>query len=105
MYKSGRFGRFIACGNYPDCKYTEPVSLGISCPEKDCDGQISERKTRRGKIFYGCTRYPKCKFASWDKPIERECPSCGNSWMVEKTTKKKGSLHRCPSCKHEVAPE
>ncbi len=105
MYKSGRFGRFIACGNYPDCKYTEAVSLGISCPEKDCDGQISERKTRRGKIFFGCTRYPKCKFASWDKPVERECPSCGNAWMVEKTTKKKGSLHRCPSCKHEVAPE
>ena len=105
MYKSGRFGKFIACGNYPDCKYTEAVSLGISCPEKDCDGQISERKTRRGKIFFGCTRYPKCKFASWDKPVERECPSCGNAWMVEKTTKKKGSLHRCPSCKHEVAPE
>ena len=105
MYKSGRFGRFIACGNYPDCKYTEAVSLGISCPEKDCDGQISERKTRRGKIFYGCTRYPKCKFASWDKPVERECPSCGNSWMVEKSTKKKGSFHRCLSCKHEVASE
>lgn len=104
-YKSGRFGRFIACSNYPDCKYTEAVSLGISCPEEDCDGQISERKTRRGKIFYGCTKYPKCKFASWDKPVERECPSCGNSWMVEKSTKKKGDIYRCPSCKHEVASE
>ena len=104
-YKSGRFGRFIACGNYPDCKYTEAVSLGISCPEEGCDGQISERKTRRGKIFYGCTRYPKCKFASWDKPVEQDCPSCGNAWMVEKTSRKKGNFKRCPSCKHEVAPE
>ena len=104
-YKSGRFGKFIACGNYPDCKYTEAVSLGISCPEEGCEGQISERKTRRGKVFYGCTKYPKCKFASWDKPVEKECPSCGHSWMVEKTTKKKGSFLRCPSCKHEVEPE
>lgn len=104
-YKSGRFGRFIACDNYPDCKYTEAVSLGISCPEEDCDGNISERKTRRGKVFYGCTKYPKCKFASWDKPVEKECPSCGHSWMVEKSTKAKGSFLRCPSCKHEVEPE
>ncbi len=104
-YKSGRFGRFIACDNYPDCKYTEAVSLGISCPEEGCDGQISERKTRRGKVFYGCTKYPKCKFASWDKPVEQECPSCGHAWMVEKSTKAKGNFLRCPSCKHEVEPE
>lgn len=104
-YKSGRFGRFIACSNYPECRYTEAVSLGIACPEEGCDGQITEKRTRRGKTFYGCTRYPKCKFASWDKPVESECPSCGNPWMVEKTTKKKGSFLRCPSCKHEVTPE
>jgi DNA topoisomerase-1 len=104
-YKSGRFGRFIACGNYPECKYTEAVSLGVPCPEEGCDGKISEKKTRRGKIFYGCTRYPKCKFASWDKPVGQECPSCGNSWMVEKSSSKKGKFLRCPSCKHEVASE
>jgi DNA topoisomerase-1 len=104
-YKSGRFGRFIACDNYPDCKFTEAVSLGISCPEEDCDGHISERKTRRGKVFYGCTKYPKCKFASWDKPVEKECPSCGHAWMVEKSSKTKDKFLRCPSCKHEVEPE
>jgi DNA topoisomerase-1 len=103
-YKSGRFGRFIACGNYPDCRYTEAVSMGIPCPEEGCDGQITERKTRRGKVFYGCTKYPKCKFASWDKPVDQECSSCGSPWMVEKTTKKKGHFYRCPSCKHEVSP-
>jgi DNA topoisomerase-1 len=103
VYKNGRFGRFIACSNYPECRYTEAVSLGIPCPENGCDGEITEKKTRRGRTFYGCTRYPKCTFASWDKPVARPCPECGNPWMAEKNSKRKGLFYRCPSCKHEVS--
>ncbi|MCK4538463.1 MAG: type I DNA topoisomerase [Candidatus Krumholzibacteria bacterium] len=103
-YKRGRFGRFIACSNYPECKYTEAISLGVPCPEDGCKGEVTEKKTRRGKVFYGCTKYPSCKFASWDKPIVEKCPECGNGWMVEKNTKTKGSYHKCPACKHEVTP-
>ncbi|HMA76964.1 MAG TPA: type I DNA topoisomerase [Candidatus Krumholzibacteriaceae bacterium] len=101
-YKNGRFGRFIACSNYPDCKYTEPVKIGVKCPRDDCDGDIIEKRTRRGKIFYGCSNYPKCDFASWDKPVDRECPQCGSSILLEKSTKSKGDFLKCPACKHEV---
>ncbi|MDZ7859973.1 MAG: type I DNA topoisomerase [Candidatus Krumholzibacteriota bacterium] len=101
-YKNGRFGRFIACSNYPDCKYTEPVKIGVKCPRDDCNGDIIEKRTRRGKIFYGCSNYPKCDFASWDKPVDRECPQCGGSILLEKSTKSKGDFFKCPACKHEV---
>ncbi|MBN1885625.1 MAG: type I DNA topoisomerase [Candidatus Krumholzibacteriota bacterium] len=101
VYKSGRFGRFIACSNYPDCRYTEAVTLGIPCPREGCDGQIVEKRSRRGKVFYGCNRYPKCDFASWDKPTDRKCPSCGDAYLVEKDSKRKGHFLRCPACKHE----
>ncbi|MBN2069852.1 MAG: type I DNA topoisomerase [Candidatus Krumholzibacteriota bacterium] len=101
-YKSGRFGRFIACSNYPECKYTETVTLGIPCPEDGCDGKIAEKKTRRGKVFYGCSRYPDCKFASWDKPTDKKCPECGEAFLVQKTSKKKGEYLKCPACKSEV---
>jgi DNA topoisomerase-1 len=65
---------------------------------------ITEKKTKRGKIFYGCTRYPSCKFASWDKPVAEKCPACGSAFMVMKSSKKKGDYLICPACKHEVTP-
>jgi DNA topoisomerase-1 len=102
-YKRGRFGRFIACQNYPECKYTEAITLGIQCPLDGCDGEITERRTKRGKIFYGCSRYPACKYASWDKPTSQKCPHCSGDYLVEKQSKKKGRYLKCPSCKHEVA--
>lgn len=102
-YRSGRFGRFIACSNYPECKYTEAVTLGLPCPEEGCDGEITEKRTRRGKIFYGCSRYPACKYASWDRPTSQKCPSCDNAYLVEKNSKKKGQYLKCPRCSHEVA--
>ncbi len=102
--KNGRFGKFIACSNYPECKYTEAVTLGIKCPEEGCGGELIERRTRKGKIFYGCSNYPDCTYASWDKPTERICPECGKTNLVEKNSKKKGLFLRCPLCKHEVAP-
>ncbi|MCX5752909.1 MAG: type I DNA topoisomerase [Candidatus Krumholzibacteria bacterium] len=102
VHRTGRFGRFIACQKYPVCKYTEAVTLGIPCPTKGCSGQISEKRSRRGRLFYGCTMYPKCTFASWDKPTGQLCPSCSNANLVEKNSAKKGTYLKCPSCRHEV---
>ncbi len=103
-YKRGRFGKFIACQNYPECNYTEAITLGIPCPVEGCDGDIVQKRTRRGRTFYGCTKYPTCTYASWDKPTSRKCPQCSSSYLVEKETKKKGHFLRCPSCKFEETP-
>ncbi|HEX7879694.1 MAG TPA: type I DNA topoisomerase, partial [Candidatus Eisenbacteria bacterium] len=69
VVKRGRFGRFLACSNYPDCKSTRPYRIGVPCPEKDCGGQLSEKRSKRGKMFYGCDRWPECNFATWDRPV------------------------------------
>ena len=103
VYKNGRFGRFVACQNYPECKFTEAVTLGIKCPEEGCGGDIVEKRTRRGKIFYGCSNYPTCTYASWDKPTVQRCPNCSGSYLVEKESKKKGRYLKCPACKSEFS--
>jgi DNA topoisomerase-1 len=90
VIKSGRFGRFLACSKYPECKTTKPISMGIKCPEDG--GEIVERRTKKGKIFFSCSNYPKCKFATWYKPVSKSCPKCGSSILVEKRTKKEQSL-------------
>jgi len=92
--KSGRFGLFIACEKYPDCKFTKAVSVKaeVQCP--DCGKDILKRKTRRGRDFWGCSGYPKCKKAFWDEPVDKECPECKASLMV-----KKASGLACPACK------
>ena len=98
VVKQSKYGQFVACSNYPECKYIKQKEkkedvIVISCPH--CDGNIIERKTKRGKVFYGCSNYPKCKFASWDKPIEEKCPSCGDV-LVEHKDKIK-----CMKCDYE----
>jgi DNA topoisomerase-1 len=101
--RNGPYGRFISCSRRPDCKFTKKVTLGIKCP--DCGiGEISEKKTRRGKLFYSCTRYPECKFAAWDRPRLTPCPNCGAPFLVEKETKK-GLTLRCLQCKMAFQPE
>ena len=102
--KDGRFGTFLACTGYPECKHTESVNggqgsreIGIKCPEADCSGTIVERRSKRGKIFYGCSRYPDCTFASWDKPVDKSCPDCESKYLVEKETKKEGKFIKCPN--------
>ena len=94
VIRKGKYGEFIACSNYPECKYIkkeeQEVKEIMDCP--DCSGKIIERKTKRGKIFYGCNNYPKCKFASWDKPINESCPKCGK-YLVEK-----GKTIKCSNC-------
>ncbi len=99
VIKQSKYGKFTACSNYPTCKYIKSnkeekeVKEIISCPK--CDGKILEKKTKRGKIFYGCSNYPKCDFASWDKPIEEKCPTCGGT-----LTEKKDKI-KCMNCDYE----
>jgi DNA topoisomerase-1 len=86
VLKTGKFGRFLACSKYPDCKTTKPISTGIKCP--DDGGDIVERQTKKGKLFFSCGNYPKCKFATWYKPVTKKCPDCGAEFLAEKKTKK-----------------
>ncbi|MCK4547330.1 MAG: type I DNA topoisomerase [Candidatus Eisenbacteria sp.] len=102
VIRRGRFGRFLACSRYPECKNTRAVSLGVSCPEEGCKGDLVERRTRRGRVFYGCSNYPNCKFASWHRPVKQTCPECGKGLMVEKQTKAKGPHLNCLSCGAEI---
>ena len=90
--KEGRFGEFLACTGYPECKYTKPIvkSTGVKCP--DCGGDIVAKRGKSGKIFYGCSNYPSCTRAFWYKPIDRKCPECG-SLLLERRTK--GSNYVC----------
>ncbi|MGH7852042.1 MAG: type I DNA topoisomerase [Candidatus Binatia bacterium] len=98
LLRWGKFGKFLGCSGYPECKNIQPlekpVDLGIKCPECK-DGNIKERKSRWGKVFYGCDKYPECKFASWDKPMPTPCPDCDSPILVEKVTKRAGRTHRC----------
>ncbi|MBF0390194.1 MAG: type I DNA topoisomerase [Desulfamplus sp.] len=100
--KEGRYGEFLACTGYPKCKNTESInaleptkSTDIQCPMPKCNGLIVEKKSRRGKLFYGCSNYPNCEFASWDKPVNKPCPKCGSTYLVEKDTKKDGLIIAC----------
>jgi DNA topoisomerase-1 len=94
--KRGRFGRFLACTGYPECKSSQPLSLGIPCPN-GCGGELTERRTRRGKIFYGCNRYPECTFAAWDKPLLEKCPECASPYLVQRYSKRDGPYIACPN--------
>ncbi len=100
--KEGRFGLFLACTGYPDCKHTESVNgganakpIGVKCPQTDCDGDLVEKHSKRGKLFFGCSKFPKCTFASWDKPVDKTCPDCSNNYLILKETKKEGQFLKC----------
>jgi len=98
LLRWGKFGKFLGCSGYPECKNIQPLEkpadIGVKCPECK-EGNLKERKSRWGKFFYGCDRYPECKFASWDKPLPTPCPDCGSPILVEKVTKRAGRTHRC----------
>ncbi len=102
VIKSGRFGEFTACSNYPTCKYVKQKTIGVKCPECS-EGEIIERRSKKGKTFYGCNRYPDCTFVAWGKPVPEKCPECGSPYMVEKWLKA-GAEWQCPNveCKHKV---
>ncbi len=90
VLRSGRYGKFISCSKYPECKTTKGLSIGVACPEDG--GEIVEKKTKKGKVFFSCGNYPKCKFATWYKPVNKQCPKCGAGILIEKRTKKEEVL-------------
>ncbi|MBD8004007.1 type I DNA topoisomerase [Bacillus norwichensis] len=104
VIKMGRFGKFMACSNFPDCRNTKPIvkEIGVKCP-KCKEGNVIERKSKKKRIFYGCDRYPECDFLSWDKPISRPCPKC-EGFLVEKKLKK-GNQVQCVSCDYKEEPQ
>jgi DNA topoisomerase-1 len=101
VIKQGRFGDFLACPGYPECKNTKPIveELDVKCPK--CDGKVLIKKSKKGRKFYGCSNYPECDFVSWFEPVEEKCPNC-NSFMVKKFSKAKGEYIQCSNseCKH-----
>lgn len=104
VYKMGRYGKFLACSNFPDCRNTKPIlkEIGVKCP--NCKvGNIVERKTKKRRTFYGCDNYPDCEFISWDKPVGRDCPKC-NHMLIEKKSKKKVQV-QCSACDYKEEPQ
>jgi DNA topoisomerase-1 len=103
VVKRGRFGSFLACSRYPDCKTTKAISLGVDCPKPGCGGFLSEKRSRRGKLFYGCSNYAKtsCDFVTWDRPVPEPCPDCGAKFLLKKETRS-GVKYRCHNaeCKY-----
>jgi len=92
--KHGRFGEFTACSSYPTCRYVRMKEIGVDCPE--CGkGSIVERRSKRGKQFYGCDRYPDCEFVLWKRPVAKQCPDCGRPYLVERITRKHGRVLTC----------
>jgi len=87
VIKHGRYGKFIACSGYPECKTTKPITLGIACPESGCTGEMVERRSKRGRVFYGCSAYPACKFVAWQRPVAEPCPKCGAPFLTERTAR------------------
>ena len=97
LFKTGRFGRFVGCSNYPQCRFSKPIPLpGVVCPR--CGGEIYERRTRRGRrLFYGCANYPECDFTAWNRPIPQPCPACGG--MLTDAGK---GVAKCLACEEQV---
>ncbi|MCL2760214.1 MAG: type I DNA topoisomerase [Desulfuromonadales bacterium] len=99
LIKEGRYGKYLSCSGYPECKNNQPLvkpkGTGITCPECK-QGELTEKKSRYGKMFYSCNRYPECKFALWDLPVEKPCPKCGFPLLVKKVYKRTGEFLKCP---------
>ncbi len=96
VIKRGRFGRFMACSGYPECKSSKPLSIGVACPTCKV-GYLTERRSRRGKVFFGCNRYPDCTFAAWDRPLPETCPQCSSPYLLQKYSKRDGPRIVCPN--------
>ena len=93
----GRYGKFISCSNFPECKYTEPwlEKIGVICPKDG--GEVVQRKTRKGRIFYGCSNYPACDFTSWKRPLPQPCPNCGSLLVAANT-----NYAQCTVCEERI---
>jgi DNA topoisomerase-1 len=95
LVKSGKFGKFLACSDYPTCKSTQAIGIGIHCPLCKT-GEMTQKQSRYKRLFYSCMTWPKCNYAVWDKPVEKPCPQCQWPILTEKVTKKSGLVHKCP---------
>ncbi len=95
VQKFGRFGEFVACSNYPTCKFVKQKTIGVPCPNCS-EGEVVERRSKRGKTFFGCNRYPDCDFVAWGKPIPEQCPECSSPYLIEKWLKA-GPVAQCPN--------
>ncbi|MSR07190.1 MAG: type I DNA topoisomerase [Gemmatimonadetes bacterium] len=105
VIKTGRYGEFLACTKYPECKHTRPIPLGVKCP-KCGDGELAERRTKRGRSFFGCGNYPACDFSTWYRPVPDTCPECSYLGAEKRYTKGRGEYRRCLKCQTEWgAPE
>lgn len=106
VYKMGRYGRFLACPNFPECRNTKPILTYISAPCPKCGGRLMEKASKKGRRFYGCERYPDCDFVSWEMPVEDKCPECGG-YMVEKRGRKGEKWHLCANenCRYKIEVE
>lgn len=94
VIKEGKYGRFLACSNYPKCTFTKSISVGVPCPQKGCGGEIVEKRSKRGRVFYACNNYPKCKFTLSNLPVSKKCNNCGANFLLDK-----GEYYLCYSCK------
>ncbi len=101
VIKTGRYGEFLACTKYPECKHTRPIPLGVKCPQSN--HELAERRTRRGRTFFGCSGYPDCDFSTWYRPVPDKCPECGYEGAEQRSTKARGEYRRCIKCSHEFA--
>lgn len=96
--KRGRYGEFLACTGFPECKTTKPAAVEMDCPEEGCSGQIVQRHSKRGRTFYGCTNYPTCTFSAWQRPVGKTCPQCQTPYLLEKRSKNApNAVLQCPS--------
>ena len=100
VIKRGRYGRFLSCSNFPDCKNAKPIQTHISADCPKCGSKLVERRTKRKRVFYGCSSYPKCDFAVWDKPLTTPCPECGGLLVPNKKT-----MAKCTKCDYEGSLE
>ena len=99
VIKRGRYGRYVGCSNYPDCRHTESLGTDIACPKTGCEGEIVERTSRKGKLFFGCSKYPDCDQVSWNRPVLYTC-ECGLHFVEERSSKTRGTYYSCPECKN-----
>ncbi|NLB38495.1 MAG: type I DNA topoisomerase, partial [Clostridiales bacterium] len=107
VYKMGRYGRFLACPNFPECRNTTPILVYIDAPCPKCGARLLEKNSRKNRKFYGCERYPECDFVSWDQPVKKSCPECGSYMTLKRRRDQDLLLCSNESCRHreEVEPQ
>jgi DNA topoisomerase-1 len=84
VYKQSRYGRFIGCSGYPECRNIRPITIGIPCPQEGCGGELTERRSKRGRAYFGCANFPTCRFVVWQRPVATPCPKCGAPFLTQR---------------------